>query len=87
MYVCKYINKRSDQATFSVRYAHKEVENYLKGGTSVHLKSMEIIKVSCTRPTSYLRGTFREWATSILLDGKYITDSGKSTENDVHCVF
>ncbi|XP_055918607.1 uncharacterized protein LOC129950708 [Eupeodes corollae] len=30
-YICKYINKGSDQATFSVRNAHDEVENYLNG--------------------------------------------------------
>lgn len=30
-YICKYINKGSDQATFSVRNPHDEVENYLNG--------------------------------------------------------
>ncbi|XP_068994247.1 uncharacterized protein [Neodiprion pinetum] len=30
-YICKYINKGSDQATFSVRNDHDEVENYLNG--------------------------------------------------------
>jgi len=28
-YICKYINKGSDQATFSVRNAHDEIKNYL----------------------------------------------------------
>lgn len=31
MYICKYINKGSDQATFSLRNPHDEVENYLNG--------------------------------------------------------
>jgi len=30
-YICKYINKGSDQAYFSVRNAHGEVDNYLNG--------------------------------------------------------
>lgn len=30
-YVCKYINKGSDQATFSVKNPYDEVENYLNG--------------------------------------------------------
>uniref|UniRef100_A0A2H1WN94 SFRICE_024390 n=1 Tax=Spodoptera frugiperda TaxID=7108 RepID=A0A2H1WN94_SPOFR len=38
-YLCKYINKGSDQATFSVRNPHYEVENYLNAAhpTVVHL--------------------------------------------------
>ena len=31
MYVCKYINKGSDQANFNVRNAHNEDKNYLNG--------------------------------------------------------
>jgi len=30
-YICKHINKGSDQATFSVRNVQDEVENYLNG--------------------------------------------------------
>ncbi|XP_023232360.1 uncharacterized protein LOC111632213 [Centruroides sculpturatus] len=30
-YICKYINKGSDQATFSIRNPHDKVENYLNG--------------------------------------------------------
>lgn len=30
-YICKYINKESDQATFSVKNVHDEIEKYLNG--------------------------------------------------------
>ncbi|GBP19400.1 hypothetical protein EVAR_12442_1 [Eumeta japonica] len=30
-YICKYVNKGSDQVTFGVRNAHNEVENYVNG--------------------------------------------------------
>lgn len=45
-YICKYINKGSDQATFSIRNVHNEVENNVNGR---YIRGrMEVIRISYT---------------------------------------
>lgn len=90
-YICKYINKGLDKATFSFQNTHNEVENYLISQYIPTFEAVikeEVIKVSYTLQTPYhstLSDTSRE-LTSILLSEKDATYSGKSVKNNIHVV-
>jgi len=82
-YICKYINKGSDQATFGMKNAHDEVDNYLNGQfINISEAVWRLLEFPIHDRHPSVSCTFRKQPKSILFTRHCSKYSGKSTKKN-----